>query len=195
MEKKIAFRIVTDGISASFHCEKTGIAVAKNEEKRHLDLSEQPIVAVDPGRRNIFTGVTYDSNTFSMLREEEWVKFKVQRISGRQYYEGCGFRKRSRAMARWAKNNKEIYGYNKSIGSSKTESLEGFKTHIVQLLQHLQAILHFNYKRRVHKLRWKTHMKKQKFESKLEKIFPKEAIITLGNGSFNPCLGIFLKRR
>ncbi|KAI8820522.1 uncharacterized protein EV422DRAFT_567950 [Fimicolochytrium jonesii] len=194
-QRRFAFRFSTDGLAASVggrrakrdaeRYRKGGYNVATelddygfDEEGNHhaLDVREDdPVVGLDPGRIDIFAVVDGDE------------KGRVKGCSKKDYYQRAAFDHGRKHREKWHKNHPAIKQINGSMPTAKTASVVSFCRHLHHALKHMLTLIDFYGQRRWKRLRWKSHIAKEKAWDVLVKRITQNnprTIVAFGNGQF-----------
>ena len=188
---KFAYFLSTDGINASLLFEKQkkswpqsrlGDAKVLNyvEEDKHvlveptISKTEQRIVAIDPGRRNLFLGIDN--------------KGRVIKCTAKRYYTMAGFKQRLKKQKAWLKNESKIDATIKSMPTSRTSILKKYKAHLEHLLPHLRDIMAFFCQNKQKRLRFISYIRQQRALDNLCREITggrRETVVAYGDAGFS----------
>ena len=192
---KFAYFFSTDGINASLLFEKqrkVGVRSDFGEGKvlksiepieggEQLSVQEftaltyeQRIVAIDPGRRNLFLGIDN--------------KGKVIKCTAKRYYSMAGFKERLKKQKSWLRNDSKIDVAIKSMPTSRTSVLKKYKAHLEHLLPHLRGIMLFFCQNKQKRLRFTSYIRQQRALDNLCREITggrRETIVAYGDAGFS----------
>ncbi len=133
-----------------------------------LESSTQ-VVAMDPGRKPIFTAVVHNQAALDSLHSPspENVKHEVIKWSKRRFYQDAGYTHHNRVTKIWTDKAPLIKALNAEVLSAKTSSLGLFESYARYVLPNLETVMSFYNCKRFKRLRGKTYISRQKAYEKL----------------------------
>jgi hypothetical protein len=157
------------------------------------DILPSRVVALDPGRRNLFTGVVLNPAAVDTLASpsHEMVPFETFKMTRGEWYDICGNRKRHAKVKKWASESPGVSSYNEGVPTAKVGDFLAYADHVRFVLRHINALISLYGARHYRRLRWKTYIRKQKAWKKLvDRITdgrPQETLVIFGDASFASC--------
>ena len=165
---EFAHFITTDGVSVNVCLKHTNRKIPNKHtrsSKTTIRHEEKPVVqgplpqrvvAIDPGKVNIVTGV--------VRGEGHLEAFKMSTAEWRVL---AGIYHRTSTTAKWVSKNESVQMFNDSVPSAKVSGLEPFLRYAAYVLVHLGDCLAFYSARRFRRLRFKTYITGQKAQAEL----------------------------
>ena len=214
---RFAYSLETDGVGVSVHVLKPKDDPTVNEygstytqPSVHVPLiiGHARVVALDPGRRDVYVGVsrqntTADDEIFEVGDEDE----QVIRCSNKRWQEISGTKNASKKGALWLAGNVNIATLVRNMPTPRCSSTDAYSLHLVLFLANRDELLGFYREMKWRRLRWKTRIKRQQaYDTLCGEIGNNEgdAVIIFGNGAFSstsrghasaPKKGLFMELR
>ncbi len=172
--QKFGHYIRTDGVTVNLLMKITKLT--EDEDKPPKQEGEQKeqkydrIVAIDPGRKAIFTAAVYDLDAHEALdlpHTSPVQRHETIQWSNSRWREESGTRTRSQKIRLWTNKNPVIMEFNKNIPSAKVSDSESYCKRIKFVLTRINQVLDFYCAKRHRKLRWRTYVKEQKAYEKI----------------------------
>lgn len=168
---KFTGTIDTDGLAVCVHFQRP----KKTTDMTEIDVKGKRIIAVDPGRRNIFT----------MVEKTEGQSWKTYTLTRGQYYEESGMTQVRKKTQKWNQNvRKEIEAFSKV--STKGQSLSSFRNYLDVWKTHKGALWKEYTKSRWNDTRFKLFgSKKRTFANFLNQLGdPSNIVLAFGSAKF-----------
>lgn len=196
--RRFSFSLETDGVGVSVHLLKPkgnalvneyGFTYTQPSVNVPLIIGPARVVALDPGRRDLYAGVsrqntTADDGIYEAGDEDEQVigcsNVRWQEISGTRYA--------SKKGALWLAANGEIATLVRDMPTPRCSSTAAYSNHLALFLANRDELLGFYREMKWRRLRWKTRIKRQKaYDTLCGEIgnHEVEAVIIYGNGAFS----------
>jgi hypothetical protein len=221
--RRFAYSLETNGMGVSVHLLKPKVDAEVNEygftytnpsvyvplEIGPADIVDAPrVVALDPGRRELYVGVSRaHTHGNDQIWEEGDEEEDVIRCSNARWQEISGSRYASKKGTTWLKGNANINVLVRNMPTPRCCSTEAYSLHLALFLANRDQLLGFYREMKWRRLRWKTRIKRQKaYDTLCSEISngDSNAVIIYGNGSFSsssrghasaPKKGLFIELR
>jgi hypothetical protein len=200
--RRFAYSIETNGLGVSVHLLKPKVEAAVNEygftyeqpsTYLPMNIGNSRVVALDPGRRDLFVGV---SRANTAANDEIWEpgddNEEVIKCSNTHWQEISGTRYASKKGALWLSKNPDISNLLRNLPTPRCSSTDAYKLYLTLFLANRDELLGFYRDVKWRRLRWKTRIKRQKaYETLCRELSNNDpdAVIIYGNGAFSSTSG------
>ena len=198
VNRRFAMSIETDGVGVSIHLLKPKVDSAVNEYGFTftnpsvyvpLNIGPSRVVALDPGRRDLYVGVFREhTNGNDQIWEAGDPDEHVIRCSNARWQEISGTKYASLKGATWLKGNASVSTLLRNLPTPRCCSSAAYSLHLTLFLANRDELLGYYREMKWRRLRWKTRIKRQKaYDTVCREIGNDEldAVIIYGNGSFS----------
>ena len=184
--------VSTDGTSASVTVSRPKSApvpavLSARQSAANAFTDADRVVAVDPGRNPILSGVVYDREAMQTLPHPDNIHHEKVQWSKKEHYHEAGFNNRSYKTTMWMSKSPEVVQYNIDAISSKTSILLSYMDHAHHVLSNLHDRMAFFSSKRFKRLKFKTHIRTQKAYEKVVKKLKggvKKTLVVWGDAQF-----------
>lgn len=184
----------TDGMSASVTVSRpksipVPAAISARQSAANAFGAAARVVAVDPGRNPIISGVVYNQQAMQTLRDDDNTHHKKVKWSKKEHYHECGFNDRMKKTNLWMSKSPAVVQFNIDAITPKTSILLAYMAHAEHVLTNLHERMAFFSSKRFKRLKFKTHIRTQKaYEKVVKKLKGGEdnTLVVWGNAQFAP---------
>ena len=196
--RRFAFSLETDGVGASIHLlrpkadpvvNEYGFTFTQPSVFVPLNIGGCRVVALDPGRRELFVGVSRThTNAFDHNYEHGNEDEEVIKCSNERWQEISGTRYASKKGALWLSANANVANLARNMPTPRCSSTGAYRLYLTLFLGNRDELLGFYRELKWRRLRFKTRIKRQQaYDTLCQEIGKgdKDTVIVFGNGSFS----------
>ena len=177
------YSLRTDGYAASIVVSKTKPEKMVADAHPPISLCNKRVVAVDPGRIDLVTCVSYNNEG----------KQRQAHYSNGEYREKIGSARASNKRRTWLENDNHLQDELTALPTAKTASTQQLTLHITELFRIIDSVLEHSFRSRVRCLKFTQFGRKQKVMHDIcERICTSEdddrqVVVAFGAGMFSSC--------